>query len=161
MKFPATLIVVLPLTLFLAGPASSAHKDNVPEPDESERCPVCRMYVNVAPEWLAVASTEDGRNFYFDGPKDLFRFVFETEKYLPGKEKVEVKWLYVTEYYTLKLEPASTVFFILGSNVYGPMGHELVPVRGRAKAEEFMSDHRGREILSFADITPELVSELK
>ena len=102
-----------------------------------------------------------GTTYYFDGPKDLFRFVFETEKFLPGAADLEVTGLYVTDYYTLALERAEDVFYVVGSDVYGPMGHELVPVRGREKAEGFMKDHKGKKLLLFSDITPETIAELK
>ena len=149
------------LILALPGQGAAAHRENVPIPDKQERCPVCRMYVNQAPQWIAAASLKNGKIYYFDGPKDLFRFAFDTEKYLPQEKDLSIGWLYVTDYYTMKLEPAALVFFIIGSDVYGPMGHELVPVKGREKAEEFMKDHNGKKILTYSDITPETITGLK
>jgi copper chaperone NosL len=50
---------------------------------------------------------------------------------------------------------------VVGSDVHGPMGHELIPFSTRAGAESFLADHHGKQILSFAEITPELVEELR
>jgi nitrous oxide reductase accessory protein NosL len=36
---------------------------------------------------------------------------------------------------------------VVGSDVYGPMGHELVPLADEAEAREFLADHKGRRTL--------------
>lgn len=158
---PAVLLTAMLLcpSLSEAGPAGTAGP--VPEPGEQERCPVCRMYVSQAPHWLAAAVMRSGRTLYFDGPKDLFRFVFDGEKYLPGKTDLAVEALYVTDYYTLALVRADGVSFVIGSDVYGPMGYELVPIGGREQADVFLKDHKGKRILSFSEITPEIIAGLK
>ena len=50
--------------------------------------------------------------------------------------------------------------YVLGSDVLGPMGHELVPHEDEAEAKEFMADHKGRRIFRFAEVTPELLDAL-
>jgi len=54
---------------------------------------------------------------------------------------------------------AQDVFFVTDSNVNGPMGKELVPVKGRKEAESFKEDHKGKKILTFDELTPDDVPE--
>ena len=49
---------------------------------------------------------------------------------------------------------------MIGSDVLGPMGHELVPLATRADAEDFVKDHKGRRILRFDDVTAEVLAQL-
>ena len=39
------------------------------------KCPVCGMFVNKYPKWTAVIETSDGTNYYFDGVKDMMKFM--------------------------------------------------------------------------------------
>jgi nitrous oxide reductase accessory protein NosL len=66
----------------------------------------------------------------------------------------------VTDYYNLQLVDAKTAFYVIGSDVLGPMGHELVPLATRADAEDFMKEHKGRRILGFAEVTRDLPLKL-
>ena len=120
-----------------------------PEPGPSDRCPVCGMLVAPFPEWLGRVLYADGTAVFFDGPKDLFIFYEDLATYQPGATRDQVANLYVTEYYTTRLIPATEVFFVAGSDVLGPMGKELVPVAGREAAETFMRDHSGTKLMRF------------
>ena len=66
----------------------------------------------------------------------------------------------VTDFYTLEAIDAKEAFYVVGSDVYGPMGNELIPFLTKDAAENFMRDHRGEKILRFNDITPQLVMGL-
>jgi len=45
---------------------------------------------------------------------------------------------------------AQDVYFVVGSEVLGPMGHELVPVKGDDGLTRFLSKHGGRKVLRFS-----------
>ena len=49
---------------------------------------------------------------------------------------------------------------MIGSDVLGPMGHELVPLADAADAAEFVRDHRGKRVLRFGEVTRELTERL-
>jgi copper chaperone NosL len=49
---------------------------------------------------------------------------------------------------------------VIGSEVTGPMGHELIPLASRADAEEFLRDHQGRRILRFNEVGKEIPAKL-
>ncbi len=121
---------------------------------------MCGMFVALYPDWIAAARFGDGTLAYFDGPKDMFRYVFAVGKFDPARKDQKIESLWVTEYYTATLMPTAELFFVVGSDVLGPMGHELVPIHGEESARTFRVDHHGKKILPFADIPPALVSEL-
>lgn len=141
MRLLLSLLIIITIGSF-------ANAQPLQNPDAKARCEVCGMFVAPYPNWLAVLEADDGRHFYFDGPKDLFICFRDLSHYLPGVNLQTVK-LFVTEYYTTRIVPATEVFFITGSDVLGPMGQELVPVAGRATAETFRLDHAGAKLLRF------------
>ncbi|MFZ3261928.1 MAG: nitrous oxide reductase accessory protein NosL, partial [Thiobacillus sp.] len=97
---------------------------------------------------------------YFDGAKDMFKYLQEYAKYAPGHRQEDLAGLYVTEFYGLTKVDARQAFYVVGSDVLGPMGHELVPLETRAVAEDFLKDHKGRKIYIFDQVTPEIVDKL-
>lgn len=142
-------LLVLVYAAFLGLSAPVLAGDAPPAPDQKERCPVCGMFVNPYPNWTAAIVFQDGSRNYFDGPKDLFRFFFDMSTYRPGGGKDEVAEIWITEYYSTMLCLAQDVFFVTGSDVLGPMGEELVPIRGKEAAETFLKDHGGKKIMRF------------
>ena len=120
-----------------------------PLPGKDARCAVCGMFVAPFPQWVSILELQDGRRFYFDGPKDLFIAFFDPAAHLPGVTAGQISGVFVTEYYTTRLVPAGDVLFVTGSNVLGPMGQELVPVAGREAAETFRRDHAGQKLMRF------------
>jgi len=119
-----------------------------PAPGGDARCAVCGMFVAPHTNWVAVLETADGVDYYFDGPKDLFIFFTGLDSDQPGISPDTVK-LFVTEYYTVTLKPATEVYFVTGSDVLGPMGEELVPIAGLEAADTFLRDHGGTKIMQF------------
>ena len=112
------------------------------------------------PDWSAQIIFTDGAVLFFDGAKDLFKFYFDIKKYAPDKSEKDIAAIYVTEYYEMKVIKAEDAFFVIGSDVYGPMGHELIPLASKADADEFMRDHKGRRILKFEAVKPAMIKKL-
>lgn len=140
--------------LLMFGVLSYADEQAPRRPAADERCPVCGMYVAPYPEWIATAVLEDGSQLFFDGSKDMFRYYFHRRDAGYAEADQPIRALYATDYYSTQLMPVEDLFFVLGSDVYGPMGHELIPVAGREQAETFLSDHQGTRILRFSEVTP-------
>ena len=126
-------------------------------PEKKDRCPVCGMFVAPYPDWIATIVFKDDSQVYFDGCKDLFRYYFGLPEGQSKGTRSEIAEIYVTEYYSTQLVPAGEVFFVLGSDVYGPMGKELIPVANKELAKTFMRDHSGTQILQFKKITHEVL----
>jgi len=131
---------------------------------KTDKCPVCGMFVYKYPKWATFIYYEkDGKLEYlaFDGVKDMMKFYFEPAKWGKYKEfKSKIKKIIVRDYYTLKPILAESAWFVVGSNVYGPMGNELIPFKTEAAAKNFMADHKGKKVLRFNEITKELVYKL-
>lgn len=124
------------------------------------KCPVCGMFVAKYPDWSATALFKDGTTLYYDGPKDMFTHYLNTPRYTPGKRQSDIISLTVKEYYSLTMIDARTAFFVYGSDVYGPMGSELIPFKTAKDAADFKLDHKGKRILRFNEITKQTINSL-
>ena len=148
------------LVLCLAFWASCAVAQNLPKPGPKDLCPVCGMLVAKYPNWVATITWKDGHAHFFDGAKDMFKFLHDLPKYAPGHRKEDIAGIYVTDFYNLERIDARKAIFVTGSDVLGPMGHELVPLTTQAEAEEFKRDHQSLRILCFDEVTPPLQEQL-
>jgi nitrous oxide reductase accessory protein NosL len=66
----------------------------------------------------------------------------------------------VTDYYSQKAIDGTKAFYVIRSDIYGPMGHEFIPFLNYEEALSFKQDHKGTRILKFKDIEEELVYRL-
>lgn len=149
------------LVLWLIGLAPAWGEGlQLPAPSPKDTCPVCGMFVSLYPEWVATVLYQDGHSHHFDGPKDLFKYLLNLPKYAPDRHQTRITAIGVTEYYGLTRIDAHTAWYVIGSDVLGPMGHELVPLATQSEAEEFLRDHKGKRTVRFADVTPALLEQL-
>jgi len=127
---------------------------------ESDKCPVCGMFVAKYKDFLAQIVFSDGSYRVFDGAKDMFKYFLNLHTYDPKKEISDISGAFVTDYYSLSLIDAQKAVYVIGSDVYGPMGHELIPFVQQSDALEFMQDHKGKKVLSFDEVTPQVIQGL-
>jgi copper chaperone NosL len=145
--------------LFLQSAAFSG--DRPPQtPSKNDKCPVCGMFVYKYPDWVAQMVFRDGTTVFFDGAKDMFKYYFGLGKGPPGRSAAEIGVLYVMDYYDIKPIDARRAFFVMGSDIYGPMGKELIPFKTQPAAEEFLRDHGGQRIIGFDEVKPALLKAL-
>ncbi|MCB1337273.1 MAG: nitrous oxide reductase accessory protein NosL [Maritimibacter sp.] len=133
---------------------------DLPAPGPGDTCPVCGMFVAKYSDWVATLVWTDGTAVHFDGAKDFFKYLANLEKYAPGRAADEIAGMGVTEYYGVSLIDARTAIYAVGSDVYGPMGHELVPLANEAEAEEFQRDHLGKRLVGFDAVDAALLAAL-
>ena len=145
--------------LFIPSPSLTGEKQPV-KPSPKDKCPVCGMFVAKYPDFLAEILFKDGSSAYFDGAKDMFKYYFQLEKYHPSRKRSDIDSIYVTDYYSLSLIDGHRAYYVSGSDIYGPMGRELIPFGKEADAREFMKDHKGKLLLRFKEITFEGVKGL-
>jgi len=119
------------------------------QPGDKDRCIVCGMLVAPYPDWIAVVAFNDGSVYFFDGPKDMFNFLFDLKQYRPDATTADIREVQVTEYYPLQRHNAREVYFVTGSDVLGPMGKELVPVAGEDALKTFLLDHGHDKVMRF------------
>ncbi len=116
------------------------------------KCPVCGMFVSKYPRWATKIILDNGKQLYFDGAKDMFKYLHT--------HKLHAKQILVNDYYYQKAIDAKRAFFVIGSDVLGPMGNELIPFKYKNEAENFLIDHHGKKILKYDQITKEVIKKL-
>lgn len=144
-----------------AGPAAPVGQGDPRDHLQAEaRCPVCGMFVAKYEVWVTRIETVPGQFLDFDGVKDLLAYYFKPAAY-GGKALPAANRIWVKDYYSQKWLDGRDAFYVVGSDVTGPMGSELIPFATRAGAAAFKADHHGQRVLAFAEITPLLVEELR
>ncbi len=118
------------------------------------------MFVAKYPDFLAQVIFKDGTYAVFDGTKDMFKYILNLKKYQPTKKPSDIESVNVTDYYNLTFVNGYEASYVIGSDVFGPMGRELIAFEKKADAEEFMKDHKGKSILKFKEITVEIMKGL-
>jgi nitrous oxide reductase accessory protein NosL len=118
------------------------------------------MFLAKYPDLLARIVFADGSQAWFDGVKDMMKYYFNMAKYAPAKTAADIRAFHVTDYYRLELVDGRKAFYVVGSDIYGPMGKELIPFEKEDSAKEFMQDHKGKAVLTFERIDPALVKSL-
>ena len=152
------LVLFICLMVF-AAPSAFAERKPV-TPTKNDKCPVCGMFVAKYPDMLSEIILKDGTYAAFDGPKDMFRYYLDMKKYNPSKTINDIDSIYVHEYYNLTWIDGREAYYVVGSDVYGPMGRELIPFLKKEDASVFMKDHKGK-MLRFGDITDAVVKTLE
>lgn len=140
--------------------SAAAEEPALPQPGARDLCPVCGMLVSKYPHWVAIVTYRDGHAAFFDGAKDMFKYFQDLAKYAPTRRGADIAAIYVTEYYGLTRIDAHRAYYVIGSDVLSPMGHDLVALASREEAAEFMQDHKGARVLRFEEVTRELIEQL-
>ena len=148
------------IVLLAAVPLGWAAEITPLKPSPVDKCPVCGMFVAKYPDFLAEITFNDGSRALFDGTKDMFKYYFDMTKYEHSKNPSDIKSIRVTDYYSLSVTDGYRAFYVLGSDVYGPMGRELIPFEKEDEALEFMKDHKAKAILKFGQITKEMIQKM-
>ncbi len=118
-----------------------------------EDCANCGMPTAEFPKWKTVL-TQDDKTQNFCAPRCMFM------TYLKDSAGLQKASIQVNEYYEQELIDAKSAFYVIKSDVTGPMGHDLVPFKDRASAEEFLADHKGEKVLDFEGVTMQVIQDL-
>ena len=150
------LVYLLGLALTVTGSLVSA--EPVVSIPKKERCPVCGMFVAKYETWVSQIHTDTEKVMMFDGVKDMMVYIHHPAKYGTTGSIAEV---YVKDYYTQQWFDGKQGYYVIGSDVLGPMGHEFIPFSEENAALSFLKDHHGKEILRFDEITPVILNRMK
>ncbi len=115
------------------------------------RCDTCGMRIDRESGWRAGGVSNTGQEVAFDTPKCMFRY---------HRQHGGVGQPWVIEYYSQERRPASHLFYVLGTDLEGPMGRDLVPVEGHDAAQRLMRDHHGTRVLAFDEVSLEVIDSL-
>ena len=141
------------LIAYMTQDKTSKTTNQIQVPKDS-KCPVCGMWIHKYPKWVALIES-DGEKLYFDGVKDMMKFYFDPQRFHHKKAKFDT--ILVTNYYDLTPIIAQKAYYVIGSNIYGPMGEELIPFAKESDAKAFKADHDGKSILTFDKIKEKLL----
>ncbi len=119
--------------------------------DASARCSFCGMKLDPASAWLTELVMADGTKTTFDTPRCAMT-AWRTRG-------IAAKSVRVQEFYERAWRDGTEVDFVIGSDVDGPMGADLVPV-SPAKSAKFMVDHAGARALKLDAITAEVLKAI-
>jgi copper chaperone NosL len=145
------------VSIYLYNPILGNDKSKMIEVPKDAKCPVCGMFVAKFPKWAAKIETINNHTHYFDGVKDMMKFYFEPSKYAHEHKNSDISKIDVTDYYSLELIDGKNAYYVVGSNIYGPMGEELIPFKDESQAKKFMIDHFGKKLLKFNEIKKEIL----
>lgn len=151
---------VLILALSLCASLALADTLQSLKPSPNDKCPVCGMFVAQFPDFLAQVLFTDGSYAFFDGAKDMFKYALDLSRYNPKKQASDIAAIYVTDYYRLVPIDGYKSFYVIGSNINGPMGSELIPFEKEEDARAFLADHTGKAIRNFRDIDRSVIKGL-
>ncbi len=143
------------VAIYTFNPAYATSNNKKIQIPTDAKCHVCGMFVAKFPKWVAKMSIDE-HTHYFDGTKDMFIFYFNPSKYSHNHKKEQIQEIKVTDYYTLEEIDAKQAYYVLGSNVYGPMGEELIPFKNEKSAKNFKESHYGKKIFKFEEVKENL-----
>ena len=154
------LLAIILVIVFLWTPVLWSGEKAPVKPSPKDKCPVCGMFVYKYPDFLTQIIFKDGSVAFFDGAKDMFKYYLDMQKYNPKQKQTDIAAVYVTDYYSLSLIDGTKAAYVAGSDVFGPMGRELIPFEKDLEAKGFLKDHRGKSLLRFQDVTHSVVKGL-
>jgi copper chaperone NosL len=115
------------------------------------RCKHCGMKIDSASAWRADLVAADGATTSFDTPRCALT------SWRSGKSQAAS--LRVQEYYERRWRNAEELRFVIGGDVLGPMGPDLVPVEP-AHAMKFIQDHSADKALRLDELTADVLANV-
>ncbi len=117
-----------------------------------QRCKHCGMVIDPASAWRTDLVDADGTTTSFDTPRCALTW------WRSGKGKATS--LRAQEYYERRWRNGDELRFVLGGDVVGPMGPDLVPV-DPSRVTKFIQDHGAEKALRLDEITMDVLSSIK
>ena len=115
---------------------------------DAQRCAHCGMKIDPQSAFRAEV-VEAGTTRSFDTPRCAL------SEWVAGGKKGTVR---VQDYYDRAWRDGKDLRFVVGSDVLGPMGPEIVPVDA-ARVAKFKADHAGTADYAQAELTPERLAQ--
>lgn len=133
----------LSMLALVSGPGCNNNKK------KDARCKHCGMRIDPASAWRADLVGEDGKVTSFDTPRCAL------QSWRSGT--TPAKTIRVQEYYDRQTRDGNELRFVVGGDVVGPMGPDLVPV-DPARSSKFIQDHGADRALRLDEITSQVLS---
>jgi nitrous oxide reductase accessory protein NosL len=124
------------------------------ENTENDNCKTCGMHSLPYSKWN-VTWKNTNQTQWFCSPRCMFIQIHKTPSLVNPSDS-----LLVTDYYTQQRIAAQKAFFVIGSDITSPMGHDFVPLQDEKAATDFMTEHKGKQILRFEEVNNEVIKNL-
>jgi nitrous oxide reductase accessory protein NosL len=152
-------ILLLPLGLTYASDGSRPQSGIMPLDEQrqmqvspGDRCPVCGMTVIQYPKFNCAIQLKNTATYYFCSTGCMIRSWMHPEIYL-GTATDMLQLPVVKEYFSGRQVDARDIIFVYGSDVIGPMGPALVPVKDGNSLTVFKKRHGGKTHFLLKDLT--------
>ncbi len=124
-----------------------------------DRCPVCAMQVGKHKKFACAVQLMNCSTFYFCGTGCMIRSWLHPELFL-GQAKEKLKRSVVQDYFTGEQVPGGSVYWVAGSDVIGPMGPALVPLKNEQHLDVFKKRHGAIAVFRLSEMTDEKWQQL-
>lgn len=158
------LYTVLAVALLATAPIIASATQAVDLPDGSKldlgaTCPVCGMKLESSTLGPAAVVFQDGKVVGFHSAGHMFEYILAPVKY--SISTGNIKNVFVTDHGTNKFMDANQAFFVVGSDVQGSMGPDLVAFSKKEDAEKFSTEHKGKRVAAYTEVTAADVKSAK
>jgi copper chaperone NosL len=126
----------------------------IKEPTEKDSCTVCGMYPAKYPKHKCQIWAMNGSTLHFCSTQCMVNFNAEPAKYVKEPSKTKMAW--VTLFSDGMYESAFGAYYVVGTEIQGPMGKEAFPFKLKENAEDYVTANGGK-IVNFPELTPALV----
>lgn len=116
-----------------------------------DRCPVCGMFPAKRPQFAAAMVLGDGRTFYFCANGCLLRAWRDAPRHLSVAADA-IHQMVVLDFFSGEVLDAHEAWWVVGSEVIGPMGPALVALRTEQDAERFRERHGGKIVFRLSQV---------
>jgi copper chaperone NosL len=130
-------------------------KGKIKEPSEEARCVVCGMFPARYPRHRCQILTKEGKTLHFCSTRCLMDYRANPSQYVEGPESTAATW--VTVYPDGGYDYGPGLYYVVGSKVWGPMGHEALPFRKKVDALD-LTKKEGGKVVRFNEITPAMLT---
>ena len=127
-------------------------EDGAMQISKQDRCPMCAMQVSKYKKFACAVQLIDGRTFYFCSAGCMIRSWIQPEIFL-GVTKTELKRTVVQDYFNGEQVSGGAVFWVAGSDVIGPMGPALVPLKSEPHLDTFKTRHGAKAVFRLSELT--------
>ena len=127
-------------------------------------CPVCMMSVKSSDRFASEIFYSDGTKLMFETTGDMLTFYSAPEQCdrVPDshKNRENIEKMVVKDYNAKTTMEAREATLVYKSSVSGPMGPDIFAFGKPEEARSFSAQHGG-EVVTFDEVTPEMVSNLR
>ncbi|MDQ7783501.1 MAG: nitrous oxide reductase accessory protein NosL [Desulfomonilaceae bacterium] len=117
--------------------------------DNKDQCPVCNMYPARYPKNKCRLIDAEKATHHFCSTQCLFKFLEDPKSF--AKKDVKPMMIWVTDYPSGAWISAKTAYYVVGSRIQGPMGHEALAFDKNSEAL-FMRNQEGGDVLMFPEV---------